>query len=212
MEYEVQAKFNGLQLSYELIVKTLGKWWGFNNTAGEEPLDAHWGPDPIRIRGEITNAAAAFDVSGYRVEEHSNGPEHLGAQPTSTVEPGQYEDAHTIDPRGLTRHISEGYSSDGLGSSRDTSDRPNSKFVIPNRLKGRNNGRSRTRSRACVGCLEDKKSCHGEAKGRADWMYFLYAKSMSGRSPLLLYFWRGKLASEIFGKSIISTIIQSSMI
>lgn len=174
MEYEVQLKFDGLHFSHELIVPTLGKWWGFNNTAGEECLDAHWGPNPTKIRGETKNVAAAFDVSGYRVVEHSNRQEDLEAQSTSPVESttpsGQHNDAHTIDGRGLTRRISEGYSSDGLGSSKGTSDRPNSRFVKSNRLKGLRNARSRgrsVRSRACVRCLKDKKSCKGELKGKA---------------------------------------------
>ena len=66
IDYEVQLVFDGIRLTYRLIVPELGQWWNWDGKT-ESQHDGNWGRHPHQAEATMENIAAAYDVSGYRV-------------------------------------------------------------------------------------------------------------------------------------------------
>ncbi|KAG7007535.1 hypothetical protein G7Y79_00009g026440 [Physcia stellaris] len=82
LDYEVQLIFDGVRLTYRLIVPELGRWWNWDG--GEQSMsDDDWGANPHQVEIIMENVTAAFDVSGYRIRTEPARSERLPS--TSTV-------------------------------------------------------------------------------------------------------------------------------
>ena len=68
--YELQIAFDGLRLTYSLIVPKNGRWRNWQEET-EAMTDEQWGPNPYQAKCTLENLPAAFDVSGYRVRSNS---------------------------------------------------------------------------------------------------------------------------------------------
>jgi len=149
-----------MQLSYELIIPTNGSWWKCDPNS--EFSDEHWGPQPYRETNVVRSIAAAFDVSGYQVR---SGPQRVnniattreGKKTTAkatarrTGKAGPLKNNPTGNPRTLRERRSApagAYPSLEIGQTHEeTSLEP--------------------RRRSCQRCRYDRKTCKGEAAGRA---------------------------------------------
>lgn len=78
VDYEVQLRFDGLRMTFKLLVPRSGKFHGWVETGPQ--LDEHLGENPYEVATYIESAATAFDVSGYRIRSQpEQGQPH---QPT----------------------------------------------------------------------------------------------------------------------------------
>ncbi|CAF9936148.1 MAG: hypothetical protein HETSPECPRED_010032 [Heterodermia speciosa] len=60
IDYEVQLIFDGIRLTYRLIVPELGQWWNWDGKT-ESQHDVQWGKNPYHAEATIENVAAAYD-------------------------------------------------------------------------------------------------------------------------------------------------------
>ena len=154
IDYEVQLVFEGIRLTYRLIVPELGQWWDWD---GEEKSqnDQHWGKRPYHREATMENIAAAFDVSGYRTgKAHADKPSSgLRANRTS-VTSGQHDGAQ-ISPD--QQASSQSPSAHLLSHKLMPIDPPNS-TISTDRVSGRGrNPKARPRQRPCGQCLRSKR-------------------------------------------------------
>ena len=76
LDYEVQLIFDGVRLTYRLIVPELGCWRNWDG--GEQSMsDDDWGANPYKVEIIMENVTAAFDVSGYRIRTEPPQSERL---------------------------------------------------------------------------------------------------------------------------------------
>ena len=93
IDYEVQLIFDGIRLTYRLIVPELGQWWNWDGRT-ESQHDGHWGKHPYQTEATMQNIAAAYDVSGYRIrpgKTHADEPSSSTRANKMRVTSGQRE-------------------------------------------------------------------------------------------------------------------------
>ena len=155
IDYEVQLVFDGIRLTYRLIVPELGQWWNWDGKT-ESMHDRHWGMQAYQAEATMESIAAAFDVSGYRVgtgEAHADKTSSsLNANGTS-VTSGQHDRAQISPDRQAS---SQSPSAQLLSQKLMSIDPPNS-TISTNRVSGRGrNPKARPRQRPCGHCLRSK--------------------------------------------------------
>ena len=98
IKYEVQLIFDGIRLTYRLIVPELGQWWNWD---GNEELqhDRHWGKTPYKAEVTMENIAAAYDVSGYRVRSDADELASSLRADTTSVTLGEHDRARISKAR-----------------------------------------------------------------------------------------------------------------
>ncbi len=149
-----------MQLSYELIIPTNGRWWNCDPSSGFS--DEHWGPQPYRETNVVHSIAAAFDVSGYRVR---SGPQR--ANTVATTSKGKKTTAKATARRiGKTGPLPSGSTGSPrtLKIQRSATAGASSSLEIGQSHEGTS---LEPRRRACQRCRYDRKTCKGEAAGRA---------------------------------------------
>ena len=95
IDYEVQLIFDGIRLTYRLIVPELGQWWDWDEET-EPQHDGHWGKHPYQAEATMENIAAAYDVSGYRVKPgkiHADKPSQARRANKTSVTSNQHDRA-----------------------------------------------------------------------------------------------------------------------
>lgn len=90
--------FDGLSLTYKLIVPEFGKWRKWNGEP-ESQCDEHWGLRPHHVEATIRNSASAFDVSSYRVRMKNQIPS--GTPHSQTPEGNRLNTATETSPTTL---------------------------------------------------------------------------------------------------------------
>lgn len=95
IDYEVQLIFDGIRLTYRLIVPEGGRWWNWDGEL-ESQHDRNWGQHPYQAEATMENISAAFDVSGYRVrrgEAHADKPSSSLKANTASMTSAQHDRA-----------------------------------------------------------------------------------------------------------------------
>ena len=146
IDYEVQLIFDGIRLTYRLIVPEFGQWWNWDGRL-ESQHDRHWGMHPYQAEATMENIAAAFDVSGYRVrtgKAHGEKPTSILRASTTSVTTAQHARAQ-ISPG--QQASSQSPSAQLLSQRPMTMD-----FLGPMGTR-----RARPRQRPCGSCLRSKQ-------------------------------------------------------
>ena len=155
IDYEVQLVFDGIRLTYRLIVPELGQWWNWDGEIGSQH-DRHFGMHPYHAEATMENIAAAYDVSGYRT-----GKAHRG-QPSSTLKANTtsvtsvHRDRVQVSPG--QQAISQSPSAQLLSQRVTLADSPNSANSA-NRASGQlKTPKARPRQRPCGHCIRSKQA------------------------------------------------------
>lgn len=146
IDYEVQLIFDGIRLTYRLIVPELGQWWNWDGKT-ESQHDVQWGKNPYHAEATIENVAAAYDVSGYRVTGKASSLRANGTSlALSQQDRAPRQQASTQSP-----------STQLLKQRLTTADSPNSVVSTSHTFSQTRTPNTRRRGRPCWNCLRSKQ-------------------------------------------------------
>ena len=151
IDYEVQLIFDGIRLTYRLIVPELGQFRNWDDRP-ESQHDRHWGKHYYQAEATMENIAAAYDVSGYRTgKAHADKPSSSFRGNTTSATSGEH-DRTGISPRQQGASQSRPLSQGPMTTDSSNSIVSTSRNFGPMRTSG-----GRPRQRPCRPCLRSKQ-------------------------------------------------------